>query len=265
MINKILTKYRAEGVRGVFKALFHPLLHYQCPTIHPVQVALNELTNQDGFIVVQIGAFVGNTPNDLLYKTLSMQLQKFNGTLIVVEPVTCFFHELVKNYQGIPGVFFENVAIADHNGMTKLYRIGVDPAEYGYPKELCQLGSLNEKNMEVLFGLPHPAVNLSAKEFCLKHKIEETVNCITFEELTRRHNLSKIDLLQIDTEGYDFEILKRVDFQRCPVRFVNFESGFLGDQKKDAKQLMRQNGYILVDYSVDTFCYKKADKHISKR
>jgi len=267
MINKILRKYRAEGVSGVLKASFHSILRHHGPMIHPVQVALNELMNQDSFVVVQIGAFVGNTPNDPLYKTLSRQLQKVNGTLIVVEPVTCFFQELVKSYQNIPGVFFENVAIADHNGTAKFYRIGVDPSMYGFSSDLCQLGSLKEKHMEAAFNLLRQTgkENLSVEEFCLKHKIEETVNCITFAELMRRHNLSRIDLLQIDAEGYDFEILKMVDFQQCPVRFVNFEHALLEEQRKDAMQLMRKNGYTLVNYGFDTFCYKKADKHISKR
>ena len=43
--------------------------------------------------------------------------------------------------------------------------------------------------------------------------IAETVKSITFDTLLRRHGVSRLDLLQIDAEGYDFEILKRIDFR----------------------------------------------------
>ena len=123
MIYKILTKYRNEGVSGVCDVLIRKFFRL-CPVLHPVRVALNELASQDGFSVIQLGAFVGNTSNDPLYETISRRLQEVNGTLIVVEPVTCFFEELVNNYHGIPGVVFENVAISEHTGQAKFYRLG---------------------------------------------------------------------------------------------------------------------------------------------
>jgi FkbM family methyltransferase len=262
MIKKVLRKYRAEGFHGVGKAIIRKFFR-SSPSPHPVRLALNELASQDGFCVIQIGAFVGNTDNDPLYEILSKQLQQLNGTLIVVEPVKSFFEELVRNYSDIPGVIFENVAISDRNGSALFYRLGVDPVEYGYPAWLSQLGSLKEERMGLLWDSHDGIYNADEyKDFYLKHRVEETVNCITFTDLIKRHNLSRIDLLQIDVEGYELEILKTIDFQKCPIRFVNFESVLLQDQKSAAEQLMLQNGYRFVDYYQDTFCYKKIDKHL---
>ena len=41
---------------------------------------------------------------------------------------------------------------------------------------------------------------------------EEIVECINFNDLVHQEKINKIDLLQIDTEGYDFEIIYSIDF-----------------------------------------------------
>ena len=103
------------------------------------------------------------------------------------------------------------------------------------------------------------------KEFYLKHRVEESVDCITFSDLVKRNKIKQIDLLQIDVEGSELDILKTIDFAGCPIRFVNYESVLLHERKSETEALMRGHGYHLVDYDQDTFCYQSRDAVIARR
>ncbi len=53
----------------------------------------------------------------------------------------------------------------------------------------------------------------------------ETVPCKTFEELLTTHEIENIELLITDTEGYDFEILRNIDFEKYRPAYTHFEHG----------------------------------------
>lgn len=261
MINKVLKKYKEEGLKGVYRAVRRKLYSSSSKKL-PHHLVLNKLTKRKGYSVIQLGAFVGKTINDPLYDILCRQLKKVPGKLILVEPVKEYYTELVKNYEGIPGVSFENVAISDKSGTATFYRLGVDPVEHGYPDWLAQLSSLKEDRMGSLWDRYEQ--NPEYKEFYLKHRILETVNCITFQELAERHNLTSLDFLQMDVEGYEFEILKTINFEEFPVRFVNYENVLLHENKVTTENFMKQFGYNIIDHGQDTFCNKTEDNHLLK-
>lgn len=254
MIGKVLRKFNEDGLRGVCGAVFRKILNRD---VHPMVIALDVITRNPGFSVIQLGAYIGNSGNDPLFKSLSRRLREVDGKLIVVEPVRSFYDELVKNYEGIPGVAFENVAISDQAGPAIFYRLGVDPVVHGYPEWLSQLGSLKEERMTELWDQYEADERL--KDFYLKHRVQEIVECVTFQELTSRHGLAALDLLQMDVEGYELEILRTIDFGKFPVRFVNYESVLLHSEKPNAERLMAGWGYRLNDYGQDTFCCKESD------
>ncbi len=83
--------------------------------------------------------------------------------------------------------------------------------------------------------------------------------------MLRRHQIAAVDLLQIDTEGSDFEILGTIDFSRIPIRFVNYEWILLHERKPEAEQLMQGQGYLTLEHGHDTFCYKPGDQRLVKR
>jgi FkbM family methyltransferase len=259
VIRNVLQAFHTSGIRGIPKAIRRWLFH---PSTHPISAAIRTVTESEGFSVIQLGAYVGNSENDPLYKTLSKRLKEINGTLILVEPVKCFFDTLVANYAGIPGVVFENVAISDQSGPATFYRLGVNPVDFGYPDWLSQLGSLKAERAKELWDRYERDEKL--KEFYLNHRIEEKVHCLTFQELTRRHNLSRLDLLQMDVEGFEIEILRTIDFLNFPIRFINYESVLLNESKPAAEELVKSIGYRLVDYNQDTFCYKESDRNLIK-
>ena len=80
------------------------------------------------------------------------------------------------------------------------------------------------------------------------------MNCITFNDLIKKYKVKKIDLLHIDTEGYDYEILKTLDFKIKP-NMILFEHKNLGKNKRKAWKLLRNKGYKLFKVAGDTLAY----------
>jgi FkbM family methyltransferase len=224
-----------------------------------MQCALEWLATRPSLSIVQIGAYVGDTFNDPLCQFLRTHLHRDKADptrevkVVLVEPVREHFEQLRRNYADLAGVHFENVAIAEEEGIRDLYRLGVDPTAYGYPEWLLQLSSLKAET---------PLLELSERaprwrKFYLENQVAEKVNCITLDALLDRHQIDELDLLQLDTEGYDYEILKSVDFAKIRPRFINYERSFLDNEQKTAcREMLIGNGYLLMDWQYDTFCIR---------
>src|SRR3989338_7495713 len=75
----------------------------------------------------------------------------------------------------------------------------------------------------------------------------------TFMEFAHEYGSSRMDLLQIDCEGYDYEILKQVDFEYFTPTLVNYESRHLSEQDaKAARELLEHKGYMVFTHGSDT-------------
>jgi FkbM family methyltransferase len=153
---------------------------------------LGELSSRThDFFVIQIGACDG-----LMSDPIHDWIKRCNWG-ILVEPQRLEFEKLKNTYrQEQDRLIFENVAICDRDGTCTLYRVkdGAHSADW-------------ERGFASL--LPR---------FASDRFITETVPCITFETLLRRQRVSRVDLLQIDAEGYDFEILKGGGFPEASTR-----------------------------------------------
>ncbi|MBL9155520.1 MAG: FkbM family methyltransferase [Verrucomicrobiales bacterium] len=244
LLTRIVRRLR-RGLRGA-------------PTQSPVQAAVAATIQRPGFVIVQLGAYIGDTNNDPIFKAVSGPKARTGGsTVLLVEPVREYFEQLRQNYGRLPGVIFENVAVADQPGESKIYRLAVKPEDHGYPEWLSQLSSLKESRMGELWD--RYEAKPEYQEFYLKHRIEEPVTCVTFADLMARHGLERVDLLQIDVEGFEYEILKTIDFIRFPIRFLNYERVLLGDDQEKCLDLVRRAGFVTMDHGQDTFCHRPED------
>lgn len=80
----------------------------------------------------------------------------------------------------------------------------------------------------------------------------EEVRCVPFEEVFEAEGVQQVDLLQIDTEGYDYEILKLFDFDRYQPGMVIFEKTHLSEADyEEACAYLRQYGYRLQAVKAD--------------
>ena len=92
------------------------------------------------------------------------------------------------------------------------------------------------------------------QQFYLEHRVVEKVKYLTLDQLLAKHQIRQLDLLQIDAEGYDFEILKTLDFNKVKPRFINYERVLLQDQEPACREMLEKHGYRLIDWGLDTLC-----------
>lgn len=121
---------------------------------------------------------------------------------ILVEPVPHLFKALKKKFARAKNLSLENCALDKRTGIKTIYRVQDNT---DFPEWSKGLGSFNKK---VILGHENQVRGLR------KHVIPEKVKCITFNSLIKKYRLEQVNLLQIDTEGHDFEIIKSIDFKK---------------------------------------------------
>jgi FkbM family methyltransferase len=166
---------------------------------------------------------------------------------ILVEPNPRAFERLRENYADLGRVELANVAIAGSDGRLPFFEIEPpeDPASWELLGEYDRLGSLSR---EVLLG--HDWIKNVDRRV-----VRTEVDALTFESLCRRHRVERVDLLVIDTEGYDFEIVRQLDLADRRPRLLVYEHGLLtAEERKQCRVLMRKAGYELLEEWIDTWC-----------
>jgi FkbM family methyltransferase len=190
--------------------------------------------NKDMFII-QIGANDGKM-DDPIYEFVTYYPQKVSG--ILIEPVKDYFKELKTNYKKYPNFILLNVAI--HNSQKEMTIYRPDPVkmeQYGLPQWIKGIASFN-KDHHKISGTPKDVM------------IKEKVSCISLNELIKKHQVAKIDLLLIDTEGHDSEIILNLDFQVIKPKIIHFEhglsKGFMSKEEfSNLTEVLHNNGYEL--------------------
>jgi FkbM family methyltransferase len=195
---------------------------------------------------IEVGAHDG-----VLFDRLRPHVLARRWSGIMVEPIPYLFERLRENYRGIPRLAFENVAIADQEGTRELYYIP-PTGESDLPFWYDALGSFQKDTLihASEWDVPHVEDRIEAIE----------VRCITFDQLCERNGVTRIDLVQIDTEGYDYEIIKLIDFRRLAPRLLIFEHKHLTpEDARDCVGLLRSHGYELVGDGEDGLCLRVGD------
>ena len=199
---------------------------------------LNDYLNKKGSDVffIQIGSNDGIV-DDILYD----RILKYNYKGILVEPVPYLFDKLVKNYnQKLNNLIFENVAIGNMNQKLPFYRLDVKN-QGGVTFWYEGLGSFKKNVL-----LKHKNV---IPEFD-KLLVAELIDLITFQDLIQKHQITSINLLQIDTEGYEFEILSSIDFSTIKIDIILFEHKHLSTfELNSIRKKLKKNEFIVKRYN----------------
>jgi FkbM family methyltransferase len=174
---------------------------------------------------------------------------------ILVEPVRHLFLKLKRNYRGAKDLIFENCAIAEEEGERELWRLAEARPGEERPYWHDQLGSFRLD--VVLRHEPHvPALR--------ERLICEKVACLSLGQLLRRHRFRKVDVFHVDAEGYDFEIVKQIDFEAMKPGLVLFEHAHLsGAERSACCGLLIEKGYRLVSESEDTLAVREGLRGIT--
>ena len=202
--------------------LFDHVLHH---------IGLSEI--KPSFVV--IGAMDG-----ISYDAFHNFVRTYHWSGLLVEPVPEQFLRLVYNYSTIgcsPNNKYENCAIAEHNGTIKMLTIDQSAVDQG-AVHACFGG------MSAIYPPRNGLGSEGDAETVRRFGRLIEVPCLTLESLLEKHDIGAIDVLCIDAEGWDFNILKQLDFKRWRPNLIRLEYINLSDQEKLAlADLLETNHY----------------------
>jgi FkbM family methyltransferase len=197
-------------------------------------------------VFVQIGTFDGADEFNGLVKF------SFPSKVVLVEPNIALRATILENYKGIDNVSIEHVVITEVNK-------GVVPLVFPDRRP-------NDAFYNACFSI------LPLDDWGNKFK-QLNVQSMTFAELCEKHDITDIHYLQIDTEGYDYEIIKSIDFKKIKIDILKYEiwnfdeSNFkrYGEKAKlygtngmrDVANLLQSLNYELTEEKLDIIAVKK--------
>lgn len=192
--------------------------------------------------VLQVGAFDGLTNDPVLDAP-----RRYGWRGVLVEPQPAPFADLQALHTGDPRIQVVNAAISDRDGTRALFTL--DPVE-DLPSWAQQISSFRREHLEgQQQWLPDGVVaeRLTALE----------VETLTFDTLLERTGTATVDVLQIDTEGYDWEVLRLFDLPAREPAIVHYEHVHLGEpDRARALELLWANGYRTARCGPDTLGYR---------
>jgi FkbM family methyltransferase len=167
---------------------------------------------------------------------------------VLVEPVPHLFEQLRRTYAGSHRVSIERSAIGDVDGMVPFFHLDrvEGPEREHLPDWYDAIGSFSRDHvLRHAAGLPD----------CEPRLIQTEVPCLTFESLCRKHGIEGLDLLLIDTEGYDYEIVKQIDFRAYRPRLLAYEHSHLSaPDREECRTKLEGLGYETMEELFDTWC-----------
>mgnify|MGYP001162268114 CR=1 FL=1 len=197
--------------------------------------------------VIQVGANDGKS-DDFLRSSINEDTK-----VLLVEPIESAFLDLKNNYSNFNNVEFINKAIDIKKGKKKIY--SVNPANYDYYKKKYQSKDVSWLTVLASFEESH-LINHGVK---LKHIHSTDVDCVTFNDLIKQYNFNQLDLLIIDTEGYDNVLVKNFieDTNIRPI--IIFEWIHMKkDEAKNIIELLEANNYKFLKINKDLICIQNS-------
>lgn len=153
--------------------------------------------------IIQIGAHDGIVGEEYGLQEFLESIQSFN--LILVEPILKYFNNLKLVYSNYgDSVTYCNHAISETN-------------ENVYMKEQGCMSFVSN------FG-----------NICVKSK--------TWEQFISDNNVKLIDLLLLDCEGYEFNIIKQINFKKNKPKVIRYEYMHIAN-KEECDNFLINNGY----------------------
>lgn len=220
-------------IQRIFKKLGYEIIRYNRPSQLSINTILSLLEQRDLFFV-EIGANDGKR-KDPLYEFV----RKHNIPGILVEPQKELFKKLKENYKEIDSKqILVNKAVGGKTGTSKMYFVeehdGITSFDRGYVEKILKKNNKDWKIKEI------------------------EVETITLKNLLEQYKVKKIDIFQIDVEGYDYEIIKMIDFEKYKPKLIHYESKHLNRKDTvECENYLRIQGYsVLLNGSNTLAIYK---------
>ena len=178
--------------------------------------------SMEKFDLVVIGAHNGSGLEELILK------QK--NKVLLIEPVNYNLQSLKLRFENIDNIIIENVGISDERNQIQFYYIKESSVKKLGKDWASGIGSFKKKHL-----LDHHRKRFQITE----NDLEETnVKILVFDDLVKKYNINEIEYLFIDTEGYDYKIIKSIDFDKIKINKLKFEYKHLDDTFKFEVRLL---------------------------
>lgn len=199
----------------------------------------------DDFFFIQVGAYDGVT-ND----PICAYIRRYGWHGVLLEPQRDAFRLLQENYRDQPQLRLLNTALGAQDGMQDFYR--VKDVE-GLPAWSRQIASFKLDNiLKHKHGVPDYGITDTIPDIEKLVEVEKVL-CVTFNTLLDEAGIREVDLLQIDAEGFDYEVIKTIDFDRFKPRILHYEHMHLSDRDRDECVVrLLKNGYRIATGFADT-------------
>jgi FkbM family methyltransferase len=193
-----------------------------------------------GVTVVQIGANDG-LKRDPLHKYI--RRDRWRG--ILVEPQRRVYEEwLAPLHARNPRIQTLNAALGPEDGETELWCVAFSDARWA-----TGLASFDRAHLEGFLDTDHVRREAAREGVAIPAAADarvraEVVRVISPATLLAQAGLDALDLLFIDTEGFDFEVIKLFDVASTRPRMVVWENDHLSaDDAEASAQHLRSAGY----------------------
>jgi FkbM family methyltransferase len=152
-----------------------------------------------------------------------------NKNILLVEPVPYNYLELESIYGKSENIFISRNGVIDQNKIDSFYFVKKDSIPVLGKHWASQIGSFNKNHI----------LNHKNKRF----KIEDSdidkidIKFITFNDLIKEYSIGSIEMLQIDTEGAEYKIMKSINYDQLSINQILFESKHFDGTFKESERL----------------------------
>lgn len=219
------------------------------------------LSKKGDFTVIQVGANDGIS-NDPIHKFI----KRDNWKGVLLEPQKFVFTEFTqKIYSKNTGINVLNAAIGAEDGKLPMYKIGFSSTRWA-----TGLSSFSKD--QVLKAYDNGIVAYNCKKYGetiptdkSKWISQEEVRVISPESLIREFKIKKIDLLQIDAEGFDLEVIRIFDLKKHQPKALVFENAGLSETDyKTALRILEEAGYTTKRFGDNNLAMKQPVNEFEK-
>ena len=199
------------------------------------------------FDLVIIGAHNGSGQEELILK------QK--NKVLLIEPVKYNLQSLKLRFENTDNIIFENIGISDERDQIKFYYVKESSVKKLGKEWATGIGSFKKKHL-----LDHHRKRFQITESDIE---EVDIKIVVFNDLVEKYNISEIEYLFIDTEGYDYQIIKSIDFNKTKINKVKFEYKHLDDTFKfdirllELREMFNQLNYKEIDVDDENITFEK--------
>jgi FkbM family methyltransferase len=145
--------------------------------------------------IIQVGANDGQS-DDFLFKCFNKDLDA-----ILIEPIEDAFLKLKENYKKFQKVKCLNLAVDVENGSKEIF--SVNREYYKFYQKKYKKTNVDWLNILSSFYKEH-LINHGIKK---NHITSNNIQCKTFSKLIDDYDYHDVDLLIVDTEGYDVKLI----------------------------------------------------------